>query len=427
MLRGLLIALVSVNLGLLVGSASGDDWPRWRGPKVDAICQEKGLLKSWPAEGPPIAWKADGLGGGYGAPTIAKGRVFGMGYVGDDEMIWALDENTGKKIWSVRIDGRIQVGYGEGPRSSPTVEGDRIYGVGVAGTIACIKQTGDTAELVWKRNFQQDFGGRVPTWGFSESVLIDGEQVVCTPGGPKAGMVALNKTTGEVIWRSTIPGAGGAQYCSINKVVVGGVPVYLTWMQNAFVGVEAKTGKLLFTNNEVAGSVANIPTALVKGTDVVCSTGYTSKGGIMQLKLAPSGDGGVTATSGWKYPSSKFGNHHGGMVLVGDYIYFGHGQNRGELVCMNFNTGEVMWGPIRPSPGSGSTAILYADGMLYCRYQDGRLCLVEANPKEYKLVSRFTLPDRSNHPSWPHPVIANGRLYIRDQDKMVVFDVRANR
>jgi outer membrane protein assembly factor BamB len=115
------------------------------------------------------------------------------------------------------------------------------------------------------------------------------------------------------------------------------------------------------------------------------------------------------------------------MVLVGDYIYFGHGQNRGELVCMNFNTGEVMWGPIRPSPGSGSTAILYADGMLYCRYQDGRLCLVEANPKEYKLVSRFTLPDRSNHPSWPHPVIANGRLYIRDQDKMVVFDVRANR
>jgi len=210
MLRGLLIALVSVNLGLLVGSASGDDWPRWRGPKVDAICQEKGLLKSWPAEGPPIAWKADGLGGGYGAPTIAKGRVFGMGYVGDDEVIWALDENTGKKIWSVRIDGRIQVGYGEGPRSSPTVEGDRIYGVGVAGTIACIKQTGDTAQVLWKRNFQTDFGGRVPTWGFSESVLIDGEQVVCTPGGPKAGMVALNKTTGEVIWRSTIPGAGGA-------------------------------------------------------------------------------------------------------------------------------------------------------------------------------------------------------------------------
>jgi outer membrane protein assembly factor BamB len=421
MICGALVALYMTSAVPGQESASaGRDWPQWRGPNRDAVCLETGLLKSWPAEGPPLLWKHTGLGGGYSTPSIANGKLFGMSYRGNDEVVWCLDEATRKDTWVTRIAGKGRVSYNEGSRCTPTVEGDRVYVVGVSGDVVCLDAGKGT--VVWTKNFKKDFAGRMMSgWGYSESPLVDGERVIVTPGGEEAALVALDKKTGATIWKSAVPDSGGAGYASVMPAEVGGVRMYITWLGGMLVGVSAEDGSLLWKYSQNANQTANIPTVLVKDNIVFCSTGYGS--GTAVLKLSYEG-GKVKATEVKFHRGRDLQNHHGGMVLVGDHVYMGHGHNAGVPACVEFATGNIAWKPER-GVAAGSAAVLYADGHIIFRWQDGTIGLVEANPAEFKLKSTFKQPDRSRAAAWAHPVIANGKMYIRDQDVLLCYEVRA--
>lgn len=407
------------------------DWPQFRGPNRDGASAETGLLKQWPEGGPPKVWTATGLGGGYGSVSVVGGMIFGTGEKDDKEYVWALDEATGEQKWATPFADGQTVGYGEGPRSTPTYSAGKVYAVGQGGTLVCCDAA--SGKILWQKSYTKDFGGSVQSWGYSESVLVDDGKVIGTPGSASAAMVALNADTGAVIWKTAVakPGSAGG-YASPVMAEVGGVPMYLNLLGDAggLVGVHAGTGKLLWQYTKVMNGTANIPSPVVQGDLVFTSTGYGA--GAALLRLVPSGEGAAVQevksyTGERRGPQPAVQNHHGGMVPVGGHVYFGSGHNQGRPACVEFATGEVKWAEERaPRGGDGSAATAAADGMLYFRYQNGLMALIKADPTQFELVSSFPLPERSRHPSWPHPAIANGKLYIRDQDKLLCFDIRAN-
>ncbi len=413
-------------IGLCLWSTTwivGGEWPRWRGDNGQGQSPESGLLKKWPQEGPPLAWRVDNIGMGYSTPTIARGKIFGMSYKEADELVWALNVKDGSKIWSTTISkANKRIGYNEGSRSSPTVDGDFVYALGTSGDLVCLKT--ENGDKVWSKNLQSDFGGKMmSSWGYSESVLIDGDHVICTPGSDSAALVALDKKTGNTIWKSAITNAGGAGYASPVVAEVGGIRMYITWLGKGVVGVNAKNGKLLWRYDHPAGRVANIPTALVKDDLVFCSSGY-NPGGSGLIRLIPK-NGAIEAKEIYFLEPNTFRNHHGGVILIGDHIYGGHGQNKGIHTCLDFMTGKIKWQEkTRDIDSKGSAAYLYADGHFYVRHQDGTMLLIKVNPNKYEEVSRFKLPYDSGKPSWPHPVIVDGKLYIREQDVLLCFDVK---
>lgn len=404
-------------------ASAGTDWPQWRGPARDSICKETGLLPAWPEGGPPLLWTSKERGTGYSTPTVSAGRIFGMGNRGSDEVVWALDEATGKEVWGTRIGRKLsprESGGYEGPRCSPTVVGDRVYALAISGALACFDAA--SGKILWSKSMKDDFGGKMMSvWGYSESPTVDGDRLIVTPGGDST-MVALNRQTGEVIWKTADPDGSGAGYGSVATAHVGGKKIYLNWLGDGLIGVDAADGKLLFKYSKIANQTANIPTPVVRGDYVFTSTGYND-GGSALLHLVAQ-DGKIEAQEVWSKKARELQNHHGGFVLVGDYLYFGHGHNDGKPVCVDFMTGKVAWGPERRQ-GKASAAVLFADGKLYFRWQDGVMGLIDANPKGYKLISTFKLPDPSGQPSWPHPVISHGKMYIRDQDKLLCYDVKA--
>jgi len=413
----------ALALSIVISASPGKfDWPGWRGPERDGISKETGLLKSWPAEGPTKLWTATGVGGGYCTPSVAAGKIFGLGYINEEEAIWAVDDKTGKVVWSKVIAAKGKFGHNTGSRSTPSIDGDKLYAVGISGDLVCMNV--ENGEVIWRKNYDKDFKGKMMSgWGFSESVLIDGDRLICTPGGDMAAIACLDKKDGKVIWTSVVPNGGGAGYASPMIATVGKTKMYLNWLKSGLIAVDAKDGKLLFKYEKTRNGTANIPTVIVKGNHVFCSTGYGDGGSaLLELKETESG---IAFDEKYYYKSKQLQNHHGGMLLVGDHIYMGHGHNNGFPASVKFLTGDLPWGVETRGAGSGSAAVAYADGMLYFRYQNGVMALIEANPKEYKLVSTFKLPDQSGQPSWPHPVIANGKLYIRDQDKMHCFDLKA--
>jgi outer membrane protein assembly factor BamB len=412
----LLTALVLLSV---TTAASSHDWSQWRGPRRDAVSTETGLLKEWPKGGPPVVWKQKGLGGGYSAPSIANGRLYGMSYQGSDEVVWARDEATGGSLWTTRVAAKGNAGYNEGPRSTPTVDGDRVYAVGVQGDLECLAAS--SGKLIWAKNYKRDFRGKMMSgWGYSESVLVDGDKVIGTPGGDNAALAAFDKMTGRVIWTARVPNAGGSGYASVMPAEVGGVRMYITWLRSKLVGVAANNGELLWENPRPANGTANIPTVIVKGDLVFASTGYNA--GATLLKLRASGSR-VTAEEVYDLSGSQVQNHHGGMVLVGDHVYLGHGHSRGTPMCVELATGKVVWKADRPV-ASGSAGIVYADGNIVFRHQEGKVALVEATPAGYKLHGQFDQTDRSSANAWSHPVIANGKLYLRDQDVLICYDLR---
>lgn len=412
---------------LFAATAVAADWPQWRGPNRDSICTETGLLQSWPKDGPPRAWVAQNLGTGFGTPSIAAGKIFGLGTRDGKDGVWALNEADGKELWFTPIDDPRGSNQNNGPSSTPTYANGKLYAVSSLGKLVCLDAA--DGKPVWSKSLTNDFGGSVEKWGYCESPLVDGDKLICSPGGNKAAIVALKAGTGDVIWKTDVGRVGkGSGYSSPLKATVAGVPMYIALLgQDAgFVGVHADTGKLLWSYTHDVNGTADIPTPIVKGDLVWTATGYPPAGGAALIQLVPNGPDKFTAKELKFYPSRDLMNHHGGMVLVGDYVYFGHGQNKGNPVCVEFKTGKIMWGP-EPYPrgANGSAAVLYADGRLYFRYQNGKMVLIEPDPKELKVVSSFDLPEKSRRESWPHPVIANGKLYIRDQDKLHCFNVKA--
>ncbi len=396
-------------------SAGAADWPQFRGPERTGISKETGLLKSWPADGPKLLWKVTNLGEGHAAPSVANGRIYGMGRRVDDEVVWALDEKTGKEAWSAKIADGITLGGaqgGYGPRSTPTIDGNLLYTLGVAGDLVCMDTA--TGKIRWRKNLVTEFGGRVPQWGYSESPLIDGTKVIVTPGNGQATLVALNKMTGAPVWTSQVPGRNGAAYSSCLVAAVDGQKQYIQFLSGGVVGVSASDGKFLWhydTPANGSGICCSMP--IYRDHQVFAASSYRTGGGLANL---PAGGGGAAASEVYFTPQMQ--NHHGGMVLVGDYLYGFDDRNRG-LVCMEWKTGNVKW--VDPSVVKGS--ITCVDGMLYCRSERGPVALVEANSNSYVEKGRFDQPDRSRANSWPYPVVANGRLYLRDQDILLCYDV----
>lgn len=414
------------NRGVLdarVPAAADEDWPGFRGPRRDGVCAETGLLKEWPQGGPPLAWKFEGLGKGYSGVSIARGRLFTMGdrpaAGGDAQFLICIDLGTQRELWATRVGPPHQ----DGPRCTPTIDGDRVYALGTDGDLICAAFSDGAVR--WQCNLAKDFGGKMMSvWKFSESPLVDGDRLLCTPGGADAAIAALNKTTGDVIWRCVIPqlgpkGKDGAAYSSMIAATIAGVPQYVQLMGRGLVGVEAATGRFLWGYNPIANAVANIPTPFVCGDYVITSTAYNT--GCALLQIVKEGDS-WRAEEKYFLPGNVFQNHHGGTVMIGRYLYGGDGQNKGDPTCLEVATGEVMWK--EKAAGRGSAAILYADGRILFRYDRGPIQLVEASPEAHRVRGEFT-PPQGKGPAWAHPAIHRGMLYLRHADLLAVYDLRA--
>ena len=560
------IALTPVVLLLLSPTVFALDWPQWQGPDRNAVSKETGLLQEWPKDGPPLAWKATGLGGGDSTPSVAAGRIYGMSHRGSDEFVWALSEKDGKEIWAVKTGpahGQSFHQSKEGPACTPAVDGDRLYIMGLAGNVSCL-QVAD-GKVVWTRNLKADFGARSPMWSFRESPLVDGDKVICTPGGDKTTMVALNKRTGETVWQTHVPdgGAGGgppnrgpapnlpnvmqtdpllsaldkdrdsvisgaeltnvpvallpldknqdgtlseeelspptpardgpgggqrprrgpgimrmmkahsaldadesggigeaelkeagtvlgkldengdgkltneeagfksmgapntgAAYASAIVMEFGGRRQYVQFLATTVAGLDAGDGKLLWRYDKPANRMRiNIATPRYQDGQVFSASAYGAGGGL--ARLVPDGAGGFAAEEVWF--SKDMENHHGGVILHDGALFGANGGNGGGyLACLDFKTGDTLWnerdnGKRRASKG----AMLLADGRLYHRTEEGAMLLIEPSRAEYRERGRFEQPDRTKLPAWAHPVVANGKLYLRDQDTLFCYDVKS--
>ncbi len=540
------------------------DWPQWQGPDRTAHSKETGLLQSWPKDGPPLAWTAANLGGGDSSPSIASGRVFGMSHRGSDEVVWAISERDGREIWATRTAPAPPQNWPqskEGPSATPTVDGDRLYILGLAGNLACLQAS--DGKVLWQRSLVADFGARSPMWSFRESPLIDGDKLICTPGGEETTLVALHKLTGQTIWKSLVPdqsasspspnrgptgpsaiqtdpllsaldadhdkeispaelaaapaalvkldknqdgkisedelapqrgdadaqanrprprrGPGlirmmkahsaldadesgaidepeiknaaialqkldanrdgkltddevgrkfmgpqptGAAYSSAIAIDFAGQPQYVQFLSMAVVGVSAADGKLLWRYDKPAnGMRINITTPLFHDGHIFATSAYGAGGGLARLSRKP--DGALAAEEVWFSKSME--NHHGGVILHDGALFGANGGNGGGyLACLDFKTGDVLWNEADPTKRrvtKGSVA--FADNRIYYRTEEGPIVLIEPSRKEYLERGRFPQPGRTDKPAWAHPVVANGKLYIRDQDTLLCYDIKA--
>ena len=398
-----IVAILAVCLSADIFAQTGGNWPQWRGSNRDGISKETGLLKQWPADGPALAWKATGAGGGYSSFAIANGRLFTMGLKGDREYVIAFDVATGKQIWATPHGGAFRNDRGDGPRGTPTVDGDHVYSLGGNGDLSSLEAR--TGRLVWTMNVLQKFGGSNITWGISESPLVIGEKILVNAGGPGASIVALNKKDGSLIWKSQSDRAG---YSSAIPVQVGNTTQVVFFTHTRGLALDLKDGKLLWEYPRAANNVANAATPIARGNRVFISSDYGNGGGLVEIKA----DGKAQEV----YFTKDMRNHHSSSILIGDHLY---GFSGGILTAMRFDTGEVAWKD--RSVGKGSLA--FADGNLYALSENGVVGLIEASPTGYREKGRFRIPQDSL-PTWAHPVVVGGRLYLRDQDTIYAYDVR---
>ena len=385
------------------------DWPQWRGPERNGLSRETGLLKTWPAAGPPIVWSVATLGAGYGSIATKRDRIFVQGAKDRQSIIYALNRADGKGIWSKALGPAETNDRGPGPRGTPTLDDDRVYVLTERGMLACLRAEDGTS--VWQRNILSDFSGRQISWLISESPLVDGNNVIVTPGGPRAGIVALDKMTGKTVWTSQQL-SDEAGYASPIAGDVQGVRVVMTLTSNAGVGVRATDGRLMWRFEPVANNTANVATPIFHDNKVFYSSNYGTGAALLGLTAQ---NGEVTARQ--IYFTREMQNHHGGIVLVDGYLY---GFNNSILTCLDFATGKMMWRD--RSVGKGS--LTYADGNLYILSEDNVVGLAAATPGGYQEKGRFRIPDQGL-PSWAHPVVSDGRLYIRNQSTLTAYDVRA--
>lgn len=393
------------------------DWPQWRGPQRTSVSEETGLLKQWPEGGPKLAWMYTNAGNGYSGPAIASGWLFTLGTRDGKEIALALNAATGKEVWATPLADIVENGWGGGPRGTPTVDGTQVFVITGAGAVACLEAK--DGKILWQ-HMMKDFGGQIPGWEYTESILVDGDQVVCTPGGKAGAVVALDKKTGAVKWQ-TKDFTDGAQYSSIVPATINGQPQYVQRTMANVVGISPKDGTVLW-KTAYPGKTAVIPTPIVKGNQVYVTAGYGV--GSMSFTVKP-GNEIVPVFDETNSANKVMKNHHGGVVLVGDYLY-GYSDGPG-WTCQDFKTGAVVWAE-KSKLGKG--AVTYADGMLYCLDEsNGTVALIEASPKGYAEHGRFKLDPQSQIRNrqgkiWTHPVVSNGRLYLRDQDLIYSYVVK---
>ncbi len=409
-----------VNAGLPIS-----DWPQWRGPQRNGISQETGLLKQWLKEGPKLLWQVNDIGDGYSTPSVVGTRIYLMSNRGmQNEFVQALATQNGKPLWTTRV-GKVGNPNQDPPypkaRSTPTVDGDLVYALGSDGDLVCLESK--NGKLRWQKGLRKDFGGQPHEWAYAESPLVDGDVLVVTPGGAQATMVALHKKTGAVIWKAAIPGGEAAGYASAIVVQGGGRKQYVQFLSKGIVGVDAKTGEFLWRYKEVVKGPAQVFTPVAR--DGYVYGGALSVGGGL-VRLKPDG-AGVAAEQ--VYFERGLPNGFGGAVLVGDYLY--GTDTGGQFTATAFTTGKVVW----KTDSLGSASLAYADGFLYAHAWSGEVALVEATPEGYREKGRFTPPNQPQQKqagqmkeaAYAYPVIANGRLYIRDLGTLWAYDIKAGR
>lgn len=419
-MRMRLLALLVCGLAGLTLTAAAADWPQWRGPKRNGISEETGLLREWPKGGPKLLWKTADVLGGFSTPSVVGDRIYTIGSKGQDEFAIALGVKDGKEVWKTRVGA---VGKNTGPnypgsRGTPTVDGERVYCLGSDGDLVCL--TAAKGEVVWKKSYRDDFGGRPSDWAYAESPLVDGDLLICTPGGTSAAMVALDKKTGAVVRKSALSDVEVAGFASPVVIEGGGKKQYVQFIgrgkKGGVVGVDAKTGAELWRYTRTSDEAANIMTPVVQDGAVFNSA---VRVGTALLRLTPQGDG-VKAEEVYFDAKLRFGS--GNVVVVGGHLYGASGYGaQAQLLCIDFATGKTKW----QNKCVGPASIVCADGLLFVRGEQGEVALVEASPEGYREKGRFKQPDRSATPAWQHPVLADGKLYIRDQNVLRCYDVKA--
>jgi outer membrane protein assembly factor BamB len=408
--RGLMPAVVAaavLSLPVVVSNRALDDWPQWRGPKRDGTSSERGLLKQWPSGGPKLAWQASGAGEGYSSFSTSNGKLYTLGARGGREYVMAFDLQTGKKLWEVDHGQRFSNDRGDGPRGTPTVEGDKLYAFGASGDMSAMDAA--TGKTLWRVNVLKQFGGSNIRWGLSESPLVLNDRILINAGAPGAAIVALKKADGAVLWKSERDEAG---YSSAVLQEVGGVRQAVFFTGERALGINVDNGQLLWSYDKAANGTANIATPIVRGNRVFVSSAYGT--GAALLELTPGG-GGIAARE--VYFTREMRNHHASSVLVSDHLY---GFSDAILTAMHFDTGKVAWRD--RSVGKGSMA--FADERLYLFSEGGVVGLAEANPTAYREHGRFQI-NAGRLPTWSHPIVSGGKLFIRDQDTIYAYDVRA--
>jgi outer membrane protein assembly factor BamB len=403
-LSGALVASVLLSLPAAVSNRAPDDWPQWRGPNRDGIATEKGLLKSWPQGGPPLAWQTKGAGEGYSSFAVSQGRLYTLGARADTEYVLAFDAASGKRLWEAQHGRRFSNDRGDGPRSTPTIEGDRLYAFGASGDLSVLDTA--TGKPHWTINVLKQYGGSNIRWGLSESPLVLADRILVNAGGT---IVALKKTDGSLIWKTDGDDAG---YASAVVQRAGNVTQAIFFTSARALGVDVNSGRQLWSYRPVANGVANIATPVVRGNRVFLSSDYDT--GSALLELTPSGND-VRARE--VYFTREMKNHHATSVLVGDHLY---GFDSAILTALKFDTGEVAWQ--NRSVGKGS--LIFADERLYLFSENGVVGLAEASPEAYREHGRFSIKT-GRLPTWSHPVVAEGKLFLRDQDNLYAYDVKA--
>jgi outer membrane protein assembly factor BamB/precorrin-6B methylase 2 len=393
-------------------------WPQFRGPDRSNVAKDTGLLKQWPEGGPPLEWKVTNLGSGMAPISVAEGRLYTLAFRDGTEYAVALDRGTGKEVWAVTLGpGRQEAGMQFHYQRQPVVDNDRLYAFSANAELFCLEA--DAGRLLWKKNYRAEFGTGTVSWGINDHPLVDGDRLICTPGAKDAMLVALNKFTGEVIWKARVPGNDTAAHSPVVIADVGGIRQYVELLSRGLVSVAADDGRFLWRYDRASNSTINVPSPIVHGDHIFVSSAYGRGSGLLRLSAE-----GKKVQAEEIYFTKDFQNLNGGMVLVGDYIYGGHrhGIVGGPLGCLELKTGKLMW----EEPGN-FTNVLAAEGNLYCRHASGNIILVEATPQGYKEKSRLMQPDRTGSPPWTFLVLTGQRLYVRDQNILLCYDLRAHR
>ena len=389
------------------------DWPQWRGSNRDGISRETGLLQAWPSAGPERIWLSRDIGIGYSAPVVVEGMLFILGTTDGKEQLFAKEAKGGKTLWTAALGGILTNNWGDGPRGTATVDGDKVYALGAKGGLICAN-VGD-GKVNWRVEMVKDLGGKVPYWGYTESVLVDGDHVICTPGGKRGTLAAIDKKTGKVIWRSG-DWTDGAQYASVVPVELNGQRQFVQLTQKTLAGVSARDGSVLW-RNAWPGRTAVIPTPIVDRNQIYITSGY----GAGCRKITVGSANKVTED----YSNKNMKNHHGGVLLLDGHLY-GYSDGRG-WTCQNLKSGKVVW----DSKKLGKGCVFYADKRLYCLGESsGTVALAGANTAGWKEHGRFKLEPqtelrKSSGRIWTHPVVAQGVMYLRDQELLFAFDVKA--
>ncbi|MBL9133969.1 MAG: PQQ-like beta-propeller repeat protein [Verrucomicrobiaceae bacterium] len=392
------------------GGGAAGDWPQWRGANRDDISTETGLLKQWPSGGPKRAWVNEEGGLGYAGFAVVGGKLYTMGLFDAEEKLLYFDAASGKKLWDLTIGAVLRNGWGDGPRSTPTVSGGKVFAMGGQGDIVCADA--ESGKKEWSTSLQKDLGGKTPGWGFTESPLVDGEIVLVTPGGPKGAIAALDVKNGKVKWQ-TSDVTEGAQYSSIIPVELGGKRQYVQLLMNSILGVSPE-GQVLW-KTDFPGKTAVIPTPIHNNGQIYVAAGYGV--GCKSVKI----DGSTAAEV---YSNTNMVNHHGGVILIDGKLY-GH-SDKGGWTCQDFKTGEIVW----QDKGIGKGAVTSADGMLICLSEDkGTVALVKVSDKGWEEKGSFELEAKSSQRNpkgkiWVHPVVAGGKLYLRDQEFISCYDIK---